>query len=81
MNFENTFLFTSCVNGIVGIFSVIHDKSKSKDFLMSNVITSEEILIEKEQRDKLKREIISKRFELETDKINFEAQTQMISGE
>lgn len=48
---------------------------------MSNVITSEEILIEKEQRDKLKREIISKRFELETDKINFEAQTQMISGE
>lgn len=48
MNLENTFLFTSCSNGIVGFFSVISDKLKGKDLALPSNSYAEEILIEKE---------------------------------
>jgi hypothetical protein len=53
VNYENTFLISCCLNGVVAFFNIDYGrKGNNKDITLPSVIPAEEILIEKETRDR-----------------------------
>ena len=53
VNYENTFLISCCLNGVVAFFNIDYGrKGNNKDITLPTVIPAEEILIEKETRDR-----------------------------
>lgn len=73
VNIENTLLFSACTNGVVAVFTL---SQKGVFEPKAQVQFYDEILIEKEQRDRFKRNIQALKDDLESDMRNNEEQTR-----
>jgi len=73
---DNNYLFSAGQDGVFGIFQISDKDPQKKDKEYSQVIQSDEILIEKQERDKFQADIEHLKNQIEIAKQNKEASAQ-----